>query len=158
MWKRGLPRIAAAWLAAAGCAGIYGGEVESPDVQLADMVLLEATVFEQRMRVDLRIINPNDFDLKLDGIRFELEINDDVVARGVSDEDARVPRLGDALVSVATTTSSIALIRQIVEASSRSTLSYRLSGDHFLRHALQRTVAFEKSGSLPLRSAPPASP
>jgi LEA14-like dessication related protein len=52
------------------------GEAEPPQVRLADIRLLEGGLLEQRFRVDLRLGNPNDFDLPLDGLTFELELND----------------------------------------------------------------------------------
>ena len=35
---------------------------ESPEVLLVNIIPLDTTMFEQRLKVDLRVRNPNDFD------------------------------------------------------------------------------------------------
>ncbi|HBP89051.1 MAG TPA: hypothetical protein DD706_15295, partial [Nitrospiraceae bacterium] len=45
---------------------------ESPEVLLVNITPLDATMFEQRLQVDLRVRNPNDFDLEVTGLDFTL--------------------------------------------------------------------------------------
>jgi len=54
-------------LAACGSAG----DPVPPLVRLADLRLMESSVFEQRFEIDLRIGNPNDFALPIDGLTFD---------------------------------------------------------------------------------------
>ncbi len=133
-----------------GCASMNRQDVIPPDVHVSNLALLEATVFEQRMRLDLRVSNPNDFDLPIDGLRFELRLQDQVVARGVSDESVKIPRLGDGVVPVTTTTSSVALIKQFVNAPKDGRMPYELKGTVYLKGFSKRKVEFEESGVMPL--------
>ncbi len=59
-------------VALVACAQI--GETRSPQVNVVDIRLPQGGLLEQRFRVDLRIGNPNDFDLPLDGPTFELDL------------------------------------------------------------------------------------
>lgn len=132
-----------------GCA-LFGPQVAPPHVQLAGLEVVDGTLFEQRLHVELRVLNPNDFDLPLDGLRFELRVEDDVVARGVSNETLTVPRLGDALVPVTAYTSSVAMLRQLLAPPERGTWRYVLEGEVFLVGLGPRRAAFERSGEVPI--------
>jgi hypothetical protein len=136
-----------------------------PDVYVIDIVPLESTAFEQRMQVDLRIRNPNNFAFAVDGVRFVLELNGTRFARGLGNESVTVPRLGEAQVSVITTTSLMDWVRQfavLVEPGPKD-LDYRVEGRFFLADDLFGHVDFASSGNLsdPIRALqppPPASP
>ncbi|MEE9287677.1 MAG: LEA type 2 family protein, partial [Gammaproteobacteria bacterium] len=70
-------------LALVGCASIPS-ELEPPRLTLKNVELLNATLFEQQYLLTLRLQNPNDFDLDIKGMSFDLEINDEEFASGVS--------------------------------------------------------------------------
>jgi LEA14-like dessication related protein len=84
---------------------------ESPEVLLVNVTPLDTTMFEQRLQVDLRVRNPNNFDLEVTGLDFTLHLNDQRLARGLTNKAATIPRLGDSVVSVETTTSTLDVIR-----------------------------------------------
>lgn len=141
-----------------GCAGFRHEEVAPPDVELVNLVLQDATLFEQKLRIDLRIINPNDFDLPLDGLVFDLRVNGDRVARGTSSDSVTIPRLGDDVVHVETHTSSVAILRQMLNPPPGGVYQYQLEGTVFLKGFGRRQVRFERKGELPGPGAPPGKP
>jgi hypothetical protein len=73
---------------------------------------------EMRFTLTLRIQNPNDNDLVFNGLALELQINDQPLASGVSDQQGQVPRFSEALVKVPLTISAYSLWRQAMGASS----------------------------------------
>lgn len=77
-----------------------GTRVQSPYVTLANVEISDVTRFEQRYQVTVRIQNPNDFDMPVTGMSYELYINDRRFARGVSDISISVPRFGETVVTV----------------------------------------------------------
>ncbi len=131
------------------------GEAEPPQVHLADIRLLPGGLLEQRFQVDLRFGNPNDFDLALDGLTFELELNDMPFARGLSDQAVTVPRLGEARLRVVASTTLIDLVQQMLILGERDELSYRIAGVVYLRGAAARKLPYETAGRLRLLPAPP---
>ena len=140
-------------IAASGCAGIGPGQrVEPPEVRLADLEFVDAGLFEQRFRMILRVRNPNDFDLPINGLRFALDINDGPFASGLSNRSVTVPRLGEQTVTVDATTTLLDIVQQFMALSSREALNYRMIGTAFLRGVARREVPFEQSGSF--RMAP----
>jgi hypothetical protein len=146
--------LACALAVAAGCAHREGhglsGPPEPPVVTLSNLVPVEASVFEARVRVDLRIQNPNDFAVDCDGIRFDLEVNEQPFLRGVSDQEITLPRLGEEVVSVEGTTTILDLWRQLrgLASDPAAGIAYRLEGRLFVIEPQRTGVDFERSGSL----------
>lgn len=135
-------------LAVVGCAQI--GETRSPQVHVVDIRLLQSGLLEQRFRVDLRIGNPNDFDLPLDGLTFELDLNGRHFAEGFTNQSVTVPRLGQARVSVDVSTTLIDMMEQALILGERAELSYRIEGVVYLRGLARRQMPYERGGRLRL--------
>jgi LEA14-like dessication related protein len=141
-----IPRYLACFLlvTTAGCASWFM-KGEPPEVFVTNVMPLEATAFEQRVQVDLRIRNPNDFDLLVTGIDFTLNLNGTRLARGLSNKDITIPRLSDVIVSVQTSTSTFDLVRQLLSFSRKQDLSYDITG---LLHLKDGRLPFDNSGIL----------
>jgi LEA14-like dessication related protein len=133
-----------------GCAYMQT-RTEPPRVHLVGMQLQQAELFEQRYRLRLRIQNPNDFALKVRGIDFALDLNNERFADGVSNQPLEVPAYGEALAEVEVSSSLWTLARQLRdmgEAGLRG-MEYRLHGRVALT-GLPVPLAFESSGDLGL--------
>jgi LEA14-like dessication related protein len=119
--------------------------VEPPEVYLSDIAPVEIGLFEQRLRVELRILNPNDFALEVTGLDFQLDVNGIQLARGLSNEEITVPRLGESIVSVMTSTTVLDIVRQIENLSQQQEMSYEIRGRLHLGNAAVGSVPFERS-------------
>ena len=137
-----------ALLVLAACAQI--GEIRSPQVHVVDIRLLQGGLLEQRFGVELRIGNPNDFDLPLDGLTFELDLNGRRFAEGFTNQAVTVPRLGEARISVDASTTLIDMMAQALILGERSEISYRIEGVVYLRGLARRQVPYERGGRLRL--------
>ncbi|MEO5865119.1 MAG: LEA type 2 family protein [Nitrospiraceae bacterium] len=131
-------------IAMVGCASWFM-KGEPPEVLVADVTPLEGTAFEQRLQVELRIRNPNDFDWLVTGIDFTLNLNGKRLARGLSNIAITVPRLSEAVVSVETSTSTFDVIRQLLSFSQAQDLSYDITGRLHLKDG---RLPFANSGIL----------
>jgi LEA14-like dessication related protein len=118
---------------------------ESPEVLLVNITPLDTTMFEQRLKVDLRVRNPNDFDLEVTGLDFTLQLNEQRLARGLMNTASTIPRLGDAILSVETTTSTIDVVRQFLNFRHNQDLTYQVSG---VVHVQGGRLPFEHKGVL----------
>jgi len=118
---------------------------ESPEVLLVNITPLDTTMFEQRLQVDLRVRNPNDFDLEVTGLDFTLHLNEQRLARGLMNTASTIPRLGDAVLSVETTTSTIDVVRQLLNLRHNQDLTYQVSG---VVHVQGIQLPFEHKGVL----------
>jgi len=127
------------------CCASWFTKGELPDVLVTNITPLEATAFEQRLQIDLRIRNPNDFDLMMTGIDFKLNVNGKPLARGLGNQEVTIPRLSDAVISVQTSTSTFDLIRQFMGFARKHDLSYDISG---VLHSKDGRLPFDNSGLL----------
>ena len=136
------------WLA--GCASLGVG-IAPIEVNVANLTPLPSTAYEHRLRVDLRLRNPNDRSFQIDGLRFVLDVNGRRLASGVSDQKASLPRLGETIVSVTTTTSLLDIVNQLVALGEQSqrerpSFDYMLRGRIFVSHSWGG-LDFERKGS-----------
>ncbi len=131
----------------AACAGIVP---EPPSVRLADLRLLGGSLLVQDLEVDLRLGNPNNSDLPLEGLQFELEVNGRPLAEGYSNEAVLLPRLAEVTVPVRASVTLLDLMRQIMALGEDERLAYRLSGKAFIAGFPGRGIPFAVEGDLGL--------
>ncbi|MFN3543302.1 MAG: LEA type 2 family protein [Thiobacillus sp.] len=131
----------------AGCAGLPPNALP-PRVAVAGIDPRQVGVLEQRFDVGLRIANPNDFDLVVEALEFELEVNGRPFARGVSRTSTRIEAASTTLLNVDAATLSKDLLRQLKALSPetlKTGLPYRVKG----RVKIERSPAwlpFDHSG------------
>ncbi len=123
-----------------GCTG-WGSRGEPPEVLITDLTTLDSTAFEQRLRLDVRVRNPNDYDLRVTGVDFRVDLNGQRFARGLGSKEFTVPRLGEAVISIDTSTSMLDIVRQVLAFRQGQELTYGISG-----------VLYLKDGHLPFRN------
>jgi len=140
------------------CAGPLTSEVEPPRVSVAGLGFGRPGLFEQELRVDLRLQNPNDFDLDVDSLKFNLEINDLQFARGQTAADFELPALGETVVPVDILVPTNDLIQRVSELGAGEGLAYRLTGTAELGGLLGIPIPFEREGKLALPRLPGAAP
>jgi len=135
---------------AAGCA-TTGTIEEPPRVSLVNIVPEDFQLFEQRYRVTLRVLNPNDATLSIQGISYEIELNGKTFGEGVSGEAVTVEPFGEKTVSVIVLSNIGRVYEQFREltSSGRSTISYAVRGNISIGGALGR-VPFDHQGELDL--------
>jgi len=131
-------------VATAGCASWFM-KGEPQEVLVTNVTPLERTGFEQRLQVDLRIRNPNDFDLIVTGIDFTLNLNGKRLACGLDNTAITIPRLSDAVVSVQTSISTFDVVRQLLFFSGKQDLLYDITGWLHLKNG---RLPFDNSGIL----------
>ena len=127
-----------------GCA-----QYKPVDVFVIGLQPAEGSPLEQRIRVDLRIQNPNDQAIEAHGMQVRLDVNGARLARGVSDAAFTVPRLGETTTSIVATTSLFDLAKQIVALSGTQSFRYVLEGDIYVDSmpgGFGRSVSFHNEG------------
>jgi LEA14-like dessication related protein len=131
----------------AGCASlIWTGE--KPNVEIVSIMPKEMRLLEQTFLMELRIQNPTDSDLDINGMAFELEINGQPFAKGVSNQSVKVERLSTKVVEVEAYTGLTSILRQLSEArkgSYTSGFKYRLKGSVYTGSPSIR-IPFDETG------------
>lgn len=136
----------------AGCSMLPGG-VKEPQVTLRNIGLREATLLSQDFLLDLKVDNPNDFDLDVLGSDVEVSLNGESVARGLSNQALRVPQYGSARMEVVASTRMLTAIKQLLVGAMDQKIDYEVDGHLRVKGAfLGRPIPFRHSGELDLEA------
>ncbi|MFQ5645070.1 MAG: LEA type 2 family protein [Thiogranum sp.] len=132
------------------CAGLPG-KPEAPRVNLAGLQLVSVELFEQRYKVDLRVKNPNAFELPIRGIDFRMDINDQAFADGVSNQSVNIPAYGERIVSLEVSSGLVQVFRQLqsLEKGRSPGFSYRIEGSVAIGDSGMR-LPFDYAGEMGL--------
>lgn len=132
-----------------GCA--TSEDARPPTIDLENLSLVSTGLLSQKLQLDIKIGNPNDFDIPLTGLAFQLEVNGQPFADGLSNQSVTVPRLSYATVPVVGNTSTLSLLRQLMTLGDSDQIKYRLFGTAYISKLGQNdAVPFQRKGSLSL--------
>jgi LEA14-like dessication related protein len=128
-----------------GCAGI---RLQPPSVTVASMNVIDVSLLEQRFAFKLRIQNPNDMDIPITGMSFEIILNDQSFAKGVSNKSITLVRLSETMLEVTAVSDLSGILRQMNELllGNRNSVSYLIKGRLETGSAIG--LNFENSGML----------
>ena len=131
-------------------------DFEAPRVNISDLTPKEMAIFEQRFDVKLRIQNPNDVDLSVNGMRFDIELNEREFANGMTGERLTIPRFGSQTVDVEVFTTLASFLRQVqdLNASGGQKVRYRLKGTAFVDSPGTFKAPFDEKGEIDLNLGP----
>jgi len=142
-------KIAALLLLTAVCGCVT---MQSPNVTLTDLRIVDLTLLEQSYALKIRIQNPNPVALPITGMHFELDVNDAELGRGVSDQAITVPAYGEAVMEIKVVSNLARIFDQIrnLENGETQDLRYRLTGDIRVANRLGK-LPFDYQGQIGLR-------
>ena len=147
-------RSAARWLTPlaivaallAGCAA----PLQKPEISLAGVELVGIGLVEQRLLLELRIRNPNDVDLPVKALSFDLDLDGQPFAKGASEQPVTIARQAEAQLDVKVVSRFGEVLKQLRAARQNGKLGYRVHGRVELEGS--GSVAFDRSGEVPLAS------
>ena len=125
-------------------------------VTVAGIEPLQGQGLEVRMRVKLRIQNPNESAIEYDGVSLKLDLQGQNYASGVSDVRGTIPRFGEAVIEVPVTMSTMRLAMQAYglmrDGKPPEKLNYKVTGK--LGGSAFVSVSFATEGELDLSALP----
>jgi len=126
--------------------------MEPLDVSLADIAPGQMGLFEQQFEVKLRVQNPNNFDVPLEGVAYQIELNDKAFAKGVGQQSVTVAKFGEAVLDVTAVCSLSNVLAQLslLTQGGPDKLRYRVRGK--LYRADGTSIPFDQLGEIQLSS------
>ena len=127
-----LQRLLVSFLALglAACSGLPLNAV-APKVSVADVEPQSLGLYEQRFDVGLRVSNPNDFDLTIVALEFDLEVNGHPFAQGLSQASTLIPATASVVMRVDAIMQSknlIQLLKTLPPEALKDGVPYRIKG------------------------------
>lgn len=139
-------------LVSGGCANFQAG-LEKPTVKVTGLRLLPSQGgLNQRIGVDLAILNPNDRDLSLRGISYTIGIENFSVLSGVTDNVPVLKGYQETPVSLEVSANMLQVVR-LIEYFSRAGVKDSVSYNFDAKldfSALLPSMRVKESGSIPL--------
>ena len=157
LFRNHVLRRAGAVLLAIGvsaCSAAKLPDAEMPDVSLAGLSFAEAGLFEQGFTLQLRLQNPNDFDIPVQALNFALDVNGAEFAKGLTNEDFTLPASAEIIVPIEVSISTNDLIERVTAIGTGRRLDYQLTGAAEIDSWFSAPVPFNRSGKLALPDIP----
>ncbi len=152
-----MPRRHAWRVLAAGLLGtlLLGGcslvpKFEKPTLELVSLKLADGNLLSQRFNVRLKVLNPNDRALPVNGLRYTVEIDGKAFGKGESTRAFTVPARGEAEFDMtldANLAGAVAAVLSRRERAKGRELEYRLKGTVSIDLPLMRSLDFDQVGS-----------
>jgi LEA14-like dessication related protein len=142
----------------AACSGLPFDTV-APQVSVADVAIRRIGLLEQGFDVGLRITNPNDFDLTVVALEFDIEVNDRPLLNGLTHTATRIPAVATGVLRVEAFMKSKDLLLQLKSlppAGLKAGVPYRVKG-RIRTDRSSRWQSFDHRGVYGGADAPPES-
>src|SRR5262245_47155217 len=134
----------------AACAAIPLN-LKTPEVSFVGLQALEASVFEQKLQVRMKVHNPNSIELPVNGLDVDIELADEPFAHGVSAREFVVPADGEAEFDMLVTANAATALLKLASGGGKGgDVGYKLKGKLSTRLGMLRTIPFEETGTLPV--------
>jgi len=128
-----------------GCS-LFVPKFEKPTLSVVGIQLMKSDFFHQELRVRLRVQNPNDRSLPVEGIIYQLEVEGQELAHGMSGESFVVPALGEAEFDMSVSANMANMLFKLLNRNT-SQVQYRIYGKISLSAGLLRSIRFDDHGS-----------
>ena len=148
--RAAVPLVAA--LALSACS-IFFPKLETPHLSVVGVELQKSDLWQQRLKVRMRVQNPNDRALPIKGLTYQLDVAGQEFARGVSGASFVVPALGEAEFDMNVTANMATALFKLLGRGERigDSVDYRIRGKVSLSEGFLRSIPFEQSGSFKLQ-------
>ena len=152
-WRR---VAAVAWLLAAA-AGVLGGcvgipsHLESPKIDLMSIQMLSTDMFAQKFKVRVKVANPNDLEVPVRGLDYQIFLMGDSFAEGTSNDRFVLPARGEAEFDMTVTTNFVSSLGRLISrvgGGKLENLDYEISGDVLLDKGMVRKIPFTHRGKV----------
>lgn len=133
-----------------GCATMTT-KFENPSVEVVSFKMLPAKGFEQNFELGLKLTNPNNFALPLNGISYQLNVAGSTLAHGVANNIPTASAYGESRFVVPVSTSLLGGLKVIkaLMASKGQEVSYQLTADLNIDIPFVPTIAIVEQGFIP---------
>jgi LEA14-like dessication related protein len=132
-------------LGLSGCS-LFVPKLEKPTLSVVRVQMLKSDLWHQEFKVRIRVQNPNDRQLPIKGIVYELDVEGQELAHGMSGDSFVVPALGEAEFDMSVSANMANMLIKLLNKNG-SQVEYRIYGKISLSAGLLRSIAFDDHGT-----------
>jgi LEA14-like dessication related protein len=154
---RFLPRaLLLALLAAVAACSSFGPKLESPQLTLLGIQILSADMFSQQFKVRVKVVNPNDLEVAVRGLEYDILLMGDSFAEGTANQPFVLPARGEVEFDMAVTTNFVSSLGRLVsrmQGGKLEDVQYQITGKLLLEKGVMRTIPFSHAGTVDFKKA-----
>lgn len=147
--SRGIFLLGVLCLLGSGCSAMLP-KLEAPKFQVVGLKMLGGDQKHQQLRLRLQVTNPNDRQIAVKSIEYQLKVADADFAQGTNSEPFTVPALGQTEFDVDMVADFGTLLRVLSAHLGDAALEYQVNGRVHLAEGLVRDFPFKGHGQLAL--------
>ncbi|MEA3177470.1 MAG: hypothetical protein QOI59_993 [Gammaproteobacteria bacterium] len=132
-------------LGLSGCS-LFVPQLERPTLSVVKVQLLKSDLWHQELRVRMRVQNPNDRALPVKGIVYQLDVEGQELAHGMSGDSFVVPALGEAEFDMSVSANMANMLIKLLNKGGTE-VEYRIYGKISLSAGLLRSIKFNDHGT-----------
>lgn len=145
--------IVLAALALVGCS-TFAPKLQSPRLSIVNVETLKSNLWEQRLRVHIRVENPNNRALPVAALSYSIEVAGQELAHGAANGSFVVPAAGETEFATDVTANAagalIALLSRGHDVAGDA-IDYRIVGNVSLSEGFVRSIPFQHQGTFKLQ-------
>jgi LEA14-like dessication related protein len=125
--------------------------LEAPKLEVTGVQMLSTDMFAQRFKVRVLVQNPNDLELPVRGLDYQIFMMGDSFAEGVSDHSFVLPAMGEAEFDMTVTTnfvSSFGRLLSRVGGGKLENIEYEIVGKVLVDKGVVRKIPFNHRGTV----------
>jgi len=133
----------------ASCA--TGPKLETPRLKVIGIEMMSTDMFAQRFKVRMLVQNPNDMELQVRGLDYQIILMGDSFADGVSNDQFLLPALGEAEFDMMITTNFVSSFGRLISRMGGGKLEdieYEIVGKIFVDKGMLRKIPFSQRGTV----------
>lgn len=140
----------AALLALSGCSA-FRPKVDPLRLMVVTAGMTSSDVFSQQFLVRLHVENPNDREIGVTGIKYELFFQGDSFAEGLTNKPFKLPAKGETEFDMTVRTNFMSSIGRLVSRlNGRNKVEYSIEGTIFTDISRMKKIPFRETGSVDL--------
>ena len=137
-------------LCLAACSA-FGPKIEVPQLTLVRVAMTSADIYNQQFLVRMHVENPNDRELPVRGIDYELFLEGDSFAEGVSNKPFVVPAKGETEFDMIVRTNFVSGVARLMSRlNGRQQVQYVVEGKVLTDISMAKKIPFQESGTVSL--------
>jgi LEA14-like dessication related protein len=133
-----------------GCTSL-GGDLVAPRLSLVGVQMLSTDMFAQKFKVRVLVQNPNDLELPVRGLEYQIIMMGDSFADGVSNDVFLLPARGEAEFDMLVTTNFVSSFGRLLSRAGGGKLEnieYEITGKIYVDKGVLRRIPFNHRGTV----------
>jgi LEA14-like dessication related protein len=125
---------------------LFVPKLEKPTLSVVSVQMLKGDLWHQELRLRMRVQNPNDRALPVKGLSYELDVEGQDFAHGMSGESFVVPARGEAEFDLSVSANMASMLIRVLGQGNKP-VEYRMTGKISLSAGLLRSLSFNEHGT-----------